>query len=151
MVPSPSKKIGGILYLIAIAMIFNPMLNAVYFLHFINTANNSTLTSLFDYGYAYSLLVILTFVINCYMLIGSILVSGLFFDRNRRFPKAFVIYFAVLFLLCVLNCFIMSLATSISYKAVNESITFATTIFSVCLIWIPYFLISKRVKRTFVR
>jgi len=82
----------------------------------------------------------------------SLLLIFLFFTKSKNFPKIFIglLIFNVLFLLIegVLGKIVMPNEPFFLHKDGMRS--FARVVIG-CLIWIPYMLVSKRVKATFTR
>lgn len=79
-------------------------------------------------------------VINIILLASIIYVSYLFFKKDRRFPRYFIIY------LCALVVLSIFAGMGTNWQ---DSSTWVDPILA-AIIWIPYTLVSKRVKATFV-
>ena len=78
-------------------------------------------------------------VINIFLLAFLVYVAYLFFKRNHRFPKYFIIYLSALALLAIFA----GIGTNWQDSSISGPIVAA-------VVWIPYALVSKRVKATFV-
>jgi len=96
-------------------------------------------------------LVIGEFVFELLMLIASIYLAYLFFTKNFFFPKYFIIFSVVSLIAIPLDAWLITkvlphislLREEVIFELIRTSI--------VCSIWIPYMLVSKRVKATFVK
>ena len=146
----PGERIGGWLYLVAIGMILSPIMNALHVKQLVEAAKNANWSIIWAQGPVTVLSVLFEFGIQGYMLIFSIILAGLFFSRAKSLPKMFVIYVVSIFLLGVVGAVITAFVPNITPQLVGEAIAFPISVFILGLIWIPYFLKSKRVKRTFV-
>jgi uncharacterized membrane protein HdeD (DUF308 family) len=82
-----------------------------------------------------------TDAINIILLVFIVYVAYLFFKRSHRFPKYFIIYLSAFAVLAVIAGIVTNW---------QDSSTLADPIVAAA-IWIPYTLVSKRVKSTFVR
>jgi hypothetical protein len=82
----------------------------------------------------------------------NVTVAVLFFRKQREFPKVIVLTIPVTFALVLgshyLSGFVPAVADSQGYSKGTEALIVR---FIALHIWIPYFLVSKRVKDTFVR
>ena len=84
------------------------------------------------------------FVASSYMIL-------LFFKKSKGFPKWFMTISVLSLLIIIVDSFAVKLILP-GKPVVNLAfIENTTTAFVTCLIWIPYMLVSKRVKSTFVQ
>ena len=89
--------------------------------------------------------------INLILMVVWVFIGFLFFTKNRMLPKW---YIGILLFTLV---FIFVDAFAVKIVVPNEPIFNGTTIGEIirtlipCIIWIPYMLVSQRVKATFVR
>lgn len=152
-----SQKIGGWLILIVIGLIFTPikilyevLKNSQDFFG-MNTwvyisLDHSSFSELF-----LSLLIIFELIYNSAFFVFSILIILLFFKRRTILPNIIIIFYSSSFIFLFLDSILaFSLNESFyseiekmqAYKEIGKS-------FIKVVIWIPYFLFSKRVKSTF--
>lgn len=148
--PQAGESIGGWLYLVAIGMILNPIMNALHIKQLVEAAQNANWEMIWQQGPVTVLSIMFEFGIQGYMLLFSIFLAVLFFGRRRNLPKMFVIYIVSIFILGVIGAFIAASVPNITPQLIGEAIAFSIYVFILGLIWIPYFLKSKRVKITFV-
>jgi Protein of unknown function (DUF2569) len=148
--PQPGESIGGWLYMVAIGIILSPIMNALNVKQLVEAAQNANWDMIWQQGPVTMLSIIFEFGIQGYMLLFSIILAGLFFGRRKNFPKMFVIYVVSIFALGVIGATITASIPNIKPQLVGEAIASPLYFFILGLIWIPYFLKSKRVKRTFV-
>ncbi|WP_130284774.1 DUF3857 domain-containing protein [Aquimarina brevivitae] len=152
-----SLKIGGWLILIAIGITITPIRSiiAMYteFDNFFSAATwayisqeHSSLTEL-----SYSLLIILEIIYNAAFLVYSILIAILFYQRRTILPQLIIIYYVVTFAFTVLDTVVAFSLNDTLYSETDKIEAYkdiARSLF-VMVIWVPYFLVSKRVKSTF--
>ncbi|MCE2997977.1 MAG: DUF3857 domain-containing protein [Cyclobacteriaceae bacterium] len=97
-----------------------------------------------EYGYA--LFIFAEHIYNVVFLVISILTVILFFQRRTSLPKIIIIIYIVSALLTIADniaAYDIDPNTKLGYRDISQSIVGAA-------IWIPYFMMSQRVKRTFV-
>jgi transglutaminase-like putative cysteine protease len=147
--------LGGWLILIAIGVIINP----IYVLSFLaqncsayapETWHNLTDPSSAAYNGWWAPLLIFELLVNLTSTVFSILNLITFFKRRRIFPVLYVTFLAYAAITATMDHF----ATQLIPAAATQSGQYDSTVmrsFVACLIWIPYMLVSKRVKATFVR
>jgi hypothetical protein len=110
-----------------------------------------TTPGLETYNVLWSPILIGELIVNTIIIAAALYLIYLFFSKNRKFP-AWYIGIAVFSL-----CFIVIDAWAITFVLPNEPIFDSDTAkestrsLIACLIWVPYMLVSKRVKATFVR
>lgn len=78
-----------------------------------------------------------------------------FFMKKRFVPKMMIVLYAFNFVVVVLSCILLAIiqATYSFYfleQAMDDSIRTVITSGLKCAVWIPYFIVSNRVKNTFV-
>jgi hypothetical protein len=88
-------------------------------------------------------LIIFKLVGNAFFLIFDIVLIFLFFAKSYRFPDLMIAFIAS-YLLFVVGADVIPEGGAESVKVLCRTIIGA-------VIWIPYFLVSKRVKNTFVK
>lgn len=149
--------IGGWLILIGIGLVLSPILILVGLIGEDGFYNANTWAVLWSQegvlGKPLIILVVFELLGNLLLLFYAIILVVLFFKRRSILPKLIIIYFIFYFLFHVVDF-------ALSYLIVGDYLTAADNqesikeILSAALrgaIWIPYFLISERVKDTFVK
>ena len=144
------EGLGGWLTLIGISLVLSPLL-------MLSTIAKSDLPMLLDAKYqpflekhtAIHMLILFEVATNlCFIAVLGAL-NYLFFKKKRSFPTYMILYLAfhVVFL-CgdAVAAYVISPATQGSAESVSSTIR---TVVSAA-VWVPYFLISRRVKATFV-
>lgn len=139
--------IGGWLILPAIGLCITP-LRLIYDLASDESllSGNGWLTWFHSRQYGYSLFAFAEHIYNVAFLIISILAIILFFQRRTSLPKIITIIYAV-------STFVVIADSALAYQIdPNVSVEYRDIIRSIigATIWIPYFNVSQRVKRTFV-
>jgi len=77
---------------------------------------------------------------------------ALFFREQRAFPKFIVIVIPIIFILILLGYYLSGLIPAVAESPDYSKQTSLVIVRFVALhVWIPYFLLSDRVKKTFVR
>jgi hypothetical protein len=151
------QKIGGWLILCAIGLVLYPVQTMVSLITELIPAlspeNWSVLTAPASTYYHpfFAHLVIVELVGNILFLIFSICLVVFFFQQRKYAPKLIILFFAVNLIFVGFDYFVTTFfiirPDSINMEAAINFIR--TTVAS--LVWIPYFMFSKRVKNTFVK
>jgi hypothetical protein len=151
------KGIGGWLILHAIGVTLGPILQAWLAVRLILIFSGNTWTRLTNpnspaYNYFWKPSLIFEFLGHIFFLCFLIALLILFFSHSRLFPKLvillFLLYFGFDFIdlwFCRHIPFIVQHSELIQKE---ETAVFCSAL--ICLIWIPYFCVSERVKNTFV-
>lgn len=146
--------LGGWLILVAIGVIINPLSilafitkNAAAYTP--ETWHNLTDPSSAAYNGYWAPLLIFELLVNLTSIVFSLLLLVLFFQRRRTFPVLYIIFLAYAAITATLDHFFTFLIPTITHTQEPDTTMIRT--FLVCLVWIPYMLVSKRVKATFVR
>jgi hypothetical protein len=150
-------KIGGWLVICAIGLALYPLQAAVSLYSEIMPALSSenwlrlTLPDSVSYHPLWAPLLIAELIGNACFLILSGVVVVFFFKRRQFAPKLAIIFFAANFLFVSLDCYFTQVILSTTDPAnMGPIINFVRTLVA-SIIWITYFIFSKRVKRTFTR
>ncbi|MFC0445014.1 DUF2569 domain-containing protein [Pseudidiomarina halophila] len=148
------KGIGGWLYLVAFGVIMSPLFLSVeyipMFVDYVNGAYELTSNPNSKFYVPYlELLLNVEMLANAFMLLVSLWLVYLFFSKHRWFPRVFIF-------LCAFSPLLLIADAWIVLKLMPDLVTIdqATVVDIIraiiyALIWIPYMLISKRVKNTF--
>jgi transglutaminase-like putative cysteine protease len=153
--PPHLSGLGGWLILVAIGVIINP----IYILSFLaqnsagyapETWHNLTDPSRAAYNSWWAPLLIFELLANLTSTVFSVLLLIMFFQRRRTFPRLYVIYLTYTAITAIIDHFAIQLIPAATAQNGQYDSTLTRT-FIACLIWIPYMLLSKRVKATFVR
>jgi hypothetical protein len=94
-------------------------------------------------------LIVFEVITNIVFVIGLAALNFLFFTKRRAFPTYMILYLAAHFVVIFLDtiaaqALLPTASLTGAYKSLGQSLGGA-------LIWIPYFLVSRRVKATFVK
>ncbi len=152
-------KIGGWLILTAIALVVNPLLLLYQIIKTIPTLSGETWAMLTTPGTTvyhpmWAPLTIFELLVNVAFLFFLIVLAVFFFQKRRVFPKLFIAFLLLDLAYLVIDYLAGSaVVNSIPALAGQGTQGVGMTIIRngiYSLIWIPYFLVSKRVKGTFV-
>jgi len=135
-------KIGGWLILVAIGLVLSSIAVLLYIISDILPAFH--VVSVSQVSGELRLYLFLDLVLNLSLLVYIIYVIVLFVKRRTAVPKFVISLYILNFAFIIIDRFV--------FKSISESQWIFVIIQSVAsaLIWIPYFLVSKRVKGTFV-
>lgn len=146
--------LGGWLILVAIGRIMNPI--SILFIMAKNSSayapetwHNLTDLSGDAYNSLWAPLLIFELLVNLTSLVFSILLLILFFQRRRTFPALYIIFLIYATMMAALDQYLTLLIPAANQNGKVDTDLARTLIF--CLVWIPYMLVSKRVKATFTR
>lgn len=150
------EKIGGWLILLAIGLILTPLRVLVFlgkdFVPIFTTKTWSVLTTPGTGAYHPLWAPILMFegVGNTVLIVFSVIVAIYFFQKRRIVPKLMIALLLSNLFFVGADYFAANLIPGVgSQKDVESMREFAGVVIA-CSIWVPYFLVSKRVKATFV-
>lgn len=151
------SKIGGLLIVIAVALCLSALQNLAFFLGSVAPILRRSLWDpLTDpqslrYHPQWKAFLIYQAVVSFCFAAANILTLVLFFQRRRLFPRVIVFLIPVLFLLGLVTHFWSGLipAVSASTEYGKEGHAFIVKFIGLH-VWIPYFLLSKRVEETFI-
>lgn len=147
------RGLGGWLILPMIGLVLSPLRMGYQFitdlLPVFDPAVWTRLTDATLPGYRPMLapLIIFESVANVAMFAFTLAVMWFFFRRSRRTPRLFVIWLVLLALTQIVDS---ALVSSAGLPIDNASMRDIIRSVAAAAIWIPYFLVSKRVKNTFV-
>jgi hypothetical protein len=87
---------------------------------------------------------------NAIFIVADLGLLVLFFTKSRNFPKAVIAFYLANLVFVVADFFVADLIPSVATQADPGSLKELTRTVVGCAIWVPYFLVSKRVKATFI-
>lgn len=148
--------LGGWLILVAIGLIFSPLrLGAFVLVTFVPLFQNGTWEALTtpgseQYNALWAPILIFELVCNLVFIVAFTVLAVLFFRKSRYFPKTYITFTLLNFGFIVLDTWFAS------FVLPNEPLLDPDTTREVVralwgvVIWVPYMMVSKRVKNTFV-
>ncbi len=150
------KSIGGWLWLPVIGLVLTPLIGL--FVIF------GSLLPVFDEGQWAALttpgmpmyhpnwapLLEMELIGNSLIVIFSVVLVIMFFKRKKSVPKWFIIYLASRTLFATVDYFYADTIPYIAQQDDTQATKQLVIAYISCLIWIPYFLKSERVKKTFI-
>jgi hypothetical protein len=86
-------------------------------------------------------------IINICTIVALVCLNILFFKKKAAFPRSIIIFLVVRFALILID----TLAIERVMHSSAEDVSGLAWSFIGASIWVPYFLVSRRVKATFVR
>lgn len=149
--------LGGWLLLVGLGVILSPIriargiaqLSSAYSLE---TWDAVTTPSGGSYHALWAPLLIFELLGNLTLLALSALLVVLFFQRRRTFPLLYIIFLGAAAVIFTIDHFAAEMIPYVAAQAQSEtSLRPLIQSWFVCLIWIPYMLVSNRVKSTFLR
>jgi len=150
-------KIGGWLFLVAIGMVLTPIRLSTFILKDVLPAFNKETWTIITtpgsevYHPLFGPLMIGELITNVLFLIFSIVVAVLFFQRKKIVPKLTIILYITYFVFLVVDYFVTDLVPFVAAQDDSDTERQIIQTFFTCAIWVPYFIVSKRVKGTFVK
>ncbi len=149
-------KIGGWLILVAIGLIFTPLrLLVVLFKDLLPVISGDTWSRLTTPGTTayhplWAPLLLFETIGNCVFIVFPIIITVFFFQRRRFVPTLIIVLLLTNLVFVAADYFAASLIPLIDVQEDMGSLVELARVVIACAIWVPYFLISKRVKGTFV-
>jgi hypothetical protein len=150
------NKIGGWLILAAIGLILTPIRIFVTVAKDLVPAFSSdvwprlTTPGTEAYHPLWAPLLIFEMVGNCLFILFAIVIVIFFFQRRIFGPKLIIIFLLSNLVFVATDYFVADLIPFVASQEDIGSLMELVRVSVVCLIWVPYFLVSKRVKGTFV-
>jgi hypothetical protein len=150
------RGLGGWLVLVAIGLFVTPIKIGVLLMGTLVPAlQGDTWASLTTpggeaYHPFWGPLLIMEFAGNAIFLFGALGLLVLFFTKSRHFPLAIIVFFLANLVFVPADFFLADLIPAVAKQADSSSLRELVRTTVSCLIWVPYFLVSKRVKATFV-
>jgi transglutaminase-like putative cysteine protease len=141
------RSIGGWLILVMFGMIIRPLsyLGLLISSRFFDSDYLRNISSVNDYWtliHTYELIIVVT------LFLFSIFLLVLFFSYRNSFPRIFIVYLSLSLILSLIDAIMVNTLVD-----TTQNTTLTTLIGNIvaCMIWIPYFLFSHRVKETFIK
>jgi hypothetical protein len=154
---SEPKGLGGWLILVGIGLFITPFFIMasllVDYVPIFTEGYWEIMTTPGSEGYHPLWAPVLTFEIigNTFFILFGIALVILFFTKSPRFPKLLIVFYASNLLFIAFDLVWASGIPAVSAMDNFDSIKELVQAIVKCAIWIPYMLVSKRVKNTFVR
>jgi transglutaminase-like putative cysteine protease len=146
----------GWLILVAIGLVTNP-----FFLSFTLTKLSSVYSveswhALTDpagasYHALWAPVLLFELLANLTLLVSSFLLLILFFQRRRIFPILFIAFMVTTTAIATIDHFAAQRIPRVAQSTDHRGASDVARRYIACLIWIPYMLVSRRVKATFVK
>ncbi|WP_341503939.1 DUF2569 domain-containing protein [Gallaecimonas sp. GXIMD4217] len=150
------KGLGGWLILVGIGVVITPIrLLVVYLPLYLPLFQDGTWAALTTPGSDYytpyfGALLIGEILFNTAMLLASCCLIYLFFARHHRFPRLYIALNLTALVFIPLDAWLVTqLFPQEPMFDADTAKEFARSLFA-CLVWVPYMLVSKRVKATFI-
>ena len=154
----PPLKIGGVLIFVAVGMILSLVQSLGYFLGTLAPLRHrqvwERLTTPESIAYHPYWKPVLLFELGSSSIILGLnaVAVALFFRKHSAFPKFIVIVIPIIFILILLGYYVSGLIPAVAESPdYSKQTSFVIVRFVALHVWIPYFLLSERVKKTFVR
>jgi transglutaminase-like putative cysteine protease len=153
---APAAAIGGWLILVCIGLLLKPTIslgNLGESCRFFLASDWHALTvpDMESYYGLWAPTIIFELLANILLLVFSGLLLVLFFERKRRFPLLFIIFTLLNLAVFGVDYLANALIPVAKAHSASSPLWGFTNAAVYVMIWVPYFLFSKRVKTTFVR
>lgn len=160
-IPGPGELrlvgIGGWLALVAFGVVLRPIVTTAQvikeFGYTFNLASWEAITLPGGTGYQPVLgpLIIAELVVNTLLIAGGVLLAILLFRRKRAFPALFIVLMLGSLAFTAVDNWLVARLFSEDIQAAHAGFVEVGRIGIQCAIWVPYMLLSRRVKLTFTR
>ena len=154
--PQQYDKIGGWLILVAIGLIFAPIrLLVVLFKDLLPALSADTWSRLTTpgteaYHPLWAPLLLFEVIGNCLFILSPVIIAVFFFQRKRFVPRLIIVLLLANLVFVTIDYFAADLIPFVAAQEDLGSLKELIRALIACAIWVPYFLVSKRVKGTFV-
>jgi len=154
--PKQYDKIGGWLILIAIGLIFAPIrLLVVLFKDLlpalsVDTWSRLTTPGTESYHPLWAPLLLFEILGNCLFILFPIIIAVFFFQRKRFVPRLIIVLLLANLVFVAIDYFAANLIPFVAAQEDMGSLVELIRVLIASAIWVPYLLVSKRVKGTFV-
>ncbi|EKO4963229.1 DUF2569 domain-containing protein [Escherichia coli] len=139
------KKIRGWLYLPAVGLVLTILANMIS----INFTIRFLMENIAQIGHAQKGILFFELFAFIGMFSYGIFVSSLFFRKKRQLPHHYIVLVGIGTIFVAVDLLLGHIYLDVPY--VFDTVKpLVRNVFSAC-IWIPYFIVSERVKRTFVK
>jgi hypothetical protein len=155
--PLQPPKIGGWLIVIAVGLVLSLLQNLTNMLQVLAPLGGSFVwvrltdpTSPVYHPY-WKTVIIYDAIAGCLYVVMNMVAIILFFGKRRLFPKLTVAFIPSIFLLSLVAYFLEGMIPAVANTPTYIGQSHMVIVKFIALhVWIPYFLVSKRVKATFV-
>ena len=154
----PAVRIGGVLIFVAIGLIMSLVQNLGHFLGNLAPFRQAqvwerlTTPGRIAYHPYWRPVLLFELASSSAILALNTLAVVLFFRKQRVLPKVIIVGIPIIFILILIGYYLSGLIPAIAENPDYSKQTSQLIVRFIALhIWIPYFLLSERVKRTFVR
>jgi hypothetical protein len=149
------QRIGGWLILVGIGIVVNPLrillvIGKLIPLFFNGSWKILTTPGTAAYHPMWAPSIIFELLGNIAVLVFSIVLAVLFFQKRSVLPKVITAFFLLNLAFVIVDFLLANSIPAIANQGNQAPLGEIFRSIILCLIWIPYFLISKRVKGTFV-
>ena len=149
-------KIGGWLILVVIGLILAPIrLLVVLFKDLLPALSADTWSRLTTpgteaYHPLWAPLLFFEILGNCLFILFPIIVAVFFFQKRRFVPRLIIVLLLANLVFVAIDYFAADLIPFVAAQEDMGSLVELIRVLIACTIWVPYFLVSKRAKGTFV-
>jgi len=149
-------KIGGWLILVVIGLILAPIrLLVVLFKDLLPALSADTWSRLTTpgteaYHPLWAPLLFFEILGNCLFILFPIIVAVFFFQKRRFVPRLIIVLLLANLVFVAIDYFAADLIPFVAAQEDMGSLVEFIRVLIACTIWVPYFLVSKRAKGTFV-
>ena len=149
-------KIGGWLILVVIGLILAPIrLLVVLFKDLLPALSADTWSRLTTpgteaYHPLWAPLLFFEILGNCLFILFPIIVAVFFFQKRRFVPRLIIVLLLANLVFVAIDYFAADLIPFVAAQEDMGSLVELIRVLIACAIWVPYFLVSKRAKGTFV-
>lgn len=145
-------KIGGWLYLVGIGQVLSPIFNLINLKKLADAASTANWKEISSRDASVVISITYEVIAQSFMAIFSLWLLILFLSHAKNFPKMFISYLIIVFVIDLIGIAIVAASPMVTQpQLLGQAIGGAISVLILGLIWIPYFMKSKRVKKTFVR
>ena len=156
-VPPAAPKIGGFLIVVAVLLVFSFIANLGNLGWSLVPLRGDTWERLTTPGFSsyhpyWKPVLLFESISAVVILVLNLVVLVLFFRKHRFFPTVVVVLIPLMFVLMITHYYLEGLVPAIA--ASQDYVKHRDVLigkFIVMHLWIPYFVVSERVKRTFIR